>query len=107
MAIKFRKIQKINIVRIIIALFVILGSLSDYVNSYTDDTIQKIATCDKMGYGGLYEYRLHMITDVIQATIYILLVFLIHHHKNKQSELLLAIIDGIILFRHLCNVFEI
>lgn len=100
--------NKINVIRLCIASFVIFGSLSDYFNSYTDETIQAIAMCDKMGYCGIDRFRTHMLTTFIIAVIYMLFVILhMIKYKGKRFGIFISIVDFVILIDYFYTLLTI
>ena len=94
--------RAINIMRLIIACLVILGSLHDIILSYFDSELQRVATSEMMGYHTLENFRLHMIRSVFFAVIYILAVII---HKRYLSGrtwcVIMVIIDLCIIVSHI------
>ena len=100
---QYRNIYRtINIMRLIIACLVILGSLHDIILSYYDSELQRVATSEMMGYQTLENFRLHMIRSVFFALIYILAVII---HKRYLSGrtwcIIMIIIDLCIIVSHI------
>lgn len=102
-----KKYRLFSTLRIIVALLVILSSVLDLIGSYTNETIQTIAQSDKMGYGGLNNFRTHMFECSLAALGYIGLVLL--HMKKLHGKFmagLIILIDAVILCFYITSLFE-
>ena len=100
--------NQINVIRLSIAVFVIFGALYDFVSSFYDNTIQLIASSEKMGYNGLTDFRASAMIDVLLSILYVTVVFLhMKFWRGKFMTVFMSVIDLLIIVLYVLTIFEI